>query len=133
VSDPSLVLQAALVAALKGSAAVQAVVGARVYDHPPQSPAFPYVSVGDDQVVDDSTACEDAFECFSTVHLWSRAKGKPELKRLGAAVRAALDVDLTLTGFRLVTHEHRDTRYFRDADGVTEHGVASFRYLVDPA
>ena len=51
MSDASLVLQGAVVTLLKSTAAVAAIVGARVYDSVPESPTFPYITVGDDQVL----------------------------------------------------------------------------------
>jgi hypothetical protein len=143
MSEPALPLQAAIFAALRASAALKTICGdpVRVYDTvppaavgaTPREPTFPYLTIGDDQILDDSTSCEEAFECFVTVHGWSRARGKPELKRAMAAVRDALNVTLTVDGFVVVVAEHRDTRYSRDPDGITEHAVASFRYLIDPA
>lgn len=134
MSDPALPLQKAVFDALAGAAGVKARCGdpARVYDWPPMTPRFPYITIGEDQIIDDGTTCGEGFECFVTVHVWSREKGKPEAKAIGAAVRAALNVALPVAGFTVVEFEQRDARYLRDPDGVTEHGVLVFRYLIDP-
>nr|MBA3570571.1 DUF3168 domain-containing protein [Pyrinomonadaceae bacterium] len=50
MSDASLELQKAIVAALRSAAGVTAIVGQRIYDQPPASPAFPYTSIGPGQV-----------------------------------------------------------------------------------
>jgi len=140
---PAAPLQKAVYSTLRDDAAVVAALNgeARIYDRvPPQaSPAgaksgaaFPYVTIGDDQVVDDSTDCGDAYELFVTVHIWSRDVGKVASKLLASAIRAALDVPLAIDGFVVVVHEFNDARFFREPDGLTEHGVLTFRYLVDP-
>jgi hypothetical protein len=135
VTDPGLALQGAIVAALGADAAVSNLVGARLYDLAPDDVAFPFVALGEIQVVDDGTACfEDAAEIYVTVHVWSRAVGRPEAHRIAGAVRNALhltDLDLG-ADLDLVEIRHRDTRVFTDADGRTAHGVMTFRAMVDP-
>lgn len=140
---PAAPLQRAIFQTLRDDAAVIAALNgeARIYDRvPPQaSPTgaksgatFPYVTIGDDQIVDDSTDCGEAYELFATVHVWSRDVGKAAPKILAAAIRAALDAEIAIEGFVVVVHEFQDARFFREPDGLTEHGVLSFRYLVDP-
>lgn len=111
------------------------VASSRVYDRVPNDPTFPYVTIGDEQVIDDSNTCQDGWEVNSDVHCWSRpANGsKAEVKTLAAAVVAAVIGISSLTGFSLVSITHETTRVFRDPDGLTEHAVVSFRALIDPA
>lgn len=132
MSDPSLALQKAVVAALRAD--VTAVSG-RVYDHVPADATAPYIAVGDWQTLDASVECVDSTEIIADLHVWSRgAVGQVEAKEIASAVRASLHgADLTLDDFALVEILHRDTRMLRDPDGISTHAVVTFRALVDPA
>lgn len=137
MSDVSLALQAAIIAALKNASAITAIVGARVYDNVPIGASFPYVTYGEDQVIEDDAdagECQiEGMEVFTSVHAWSRALGRVEVKRLGGAIREAIhNTALSVTGFRVHLIEHESTRYLRDPDGITSHGVVLFRALLDP-
>lgn len=129
--DPGTDLQAAIVTALKAAA----VAGGRVYDRVPQGATFPLITIGEVQVIDDDTEGHEAVEAFVTVHTWSQQSapgGKPETMGLQRAIRVALhDVDLALTSWRLVEIRHRDSRAFLDADGITVHGVCTYRAMLD--
>lgn len=135
-------LQAAVFDALRAHASVHGYTSGRIYDSIPQqhtkpgdSSHFPYVQIGDDEIIDESNGCGLAFECFVTVHVWTREPGKPQAKLIGAAVRAALDVSLDVGGFvcRDVESRFNSARYFLDPDGLTTHGVLTFRFVFDVA
>src|SRR4051812_40258662 len=99
MSDPSLEMQAAVVAALKQSGALPAVVGARIYDSVPPNATFPYVSLGDCQVLPDKADCIDGAELSLQIDVWSRAVGYPEAKTIAKAILAKLDDrPLTIAG-----------------------------------
>lgn len=134
MSDPALPLEAAIVAKLKADAGVTALAGTRVYDSPPVSPTFPYVTIGPTQVLPDKADCIDGTEVFQQIDVWSRTSGSPGAKRLGAAVVAALDdQDLTVAGYSAVVFELQDAQYLLDPDGLTHHGVVNFRALLQLA
>lgn len=133
-TEPSLELQGAIVTALKANAAVDALIGDRIYDEPPAAPTFPYVTVGDDQVLQAHAHCiEGSTEIFSTLHAWSRSGGKVQAKKIAGAVVVALNfAELTLNnGYRLVLLEHDSTQYLIDPDGLTAHAVIVFHAFVD--
>lgn len=131
MSDPSLALQAAQFSALRASGALPTVVGGRVHDRVPDNPAFPYVNVGEGQVLgEDTEDCGDGSEVFSRVHAWSREPGFPQVKAIAAAIRATLKTPLTLAGFTVSVTEYVQTQYLRDPDGLTSHAVVEFRYLI---
>ncbi len=130
MSDPSLPLQNAYWSRLQDQVAE---VQDRVYDRVPATAIFPYLEIGEIQTISDGADCLDSTEVFVTLHVWSRAVGQVEARRLAAAARTALHGWLpALEGFRVVEHEHRDTRTLDDPDGVTSHAVLSFRALIDP-
>lgn len=125
--DPSEPLQRALYAALtpvEGLAAVYDAV-------PPEGQrSFPYATIGAVQTVPAFAECVTGIEAFVDIHVWSRAVGSIETKIIGGRVLLALhDVDLELEGHRLIALRFTGSRVFRDPDGVTTHGVYSFRVL----
>lgn len=131
MSDPALALQASQVSALKGDSALTALITQRVYDEVPEAPTFPYVVVGDVQVLgQDTEDCGDGSEVFSRVHVWSRAVGFPETKRIAAEVRRVLKVTPTLSGFTVTVVEFVQTQFLNDPDGLTRHAVIEHRYLI---
>ena len=135
----ALALQGAIIAALKASAPVTAIVADRVYDHVPRNPAtealtaaFPFVAISDWQELSDDADCIDGAEVIVTIDAWSRAVGFPEVHRLAAAVKRALhEADLDLGDTALVMIEHDGTRTLRDPDGLTSHAVITFRALIE--
>jgi hypothetical protein len=131
MSDPALAVQKSYVARLV--AQIPAVAG-RVHDRAPQDVAFPWVQIGDIQLVEDGAGCLDAFEVTITLHVWSRDIGSVEARQIAGSVRAALHEwlpDLLGDGFRCVEAMHRDTRTLPDPDGITSHSVLTFRLLID--
>lgn len=134
MSDPSLEVQAAIVAALRSNGALPPVVGKRVYDTVPANAAFPYISLGEGQVLPDKADCIDGAELSQQVDVWSRAVGFPECKTIAKAVVAKLDDQpLNVAGSDVIVFEHEQTRYLRDPDGLTLHAAITFFALVYPA
>lgn len=134
MSDPSLPLQLAIVAKLKGAGAITSLVATRIYDVAPTAPQFPYITLGDDQVLPDKADCIDGTEVFLQIDAWSRAPGYPEAKRIAAAVVAALDDQvLTVTGYTVIVFELQTVNYLRDPDGQTRHAALTFHALLQAA
>jgi hypothetical protein len=132
MSDPALPMLAAAVAALKAEPSLTALVSDRVHDRAPQRVIFPYVQVGNLQVIADDAECIDGFEVYIDVHAWSRAYGTPETRQICSAVHTALhQASLPLSTFSLVEIRHESTRVLGDPDGETSHGIVTFRALVD--
>lgn len=127
MASPSLELQGAIVARLKASAGLTALIGGRVYDAVPSNALFPYVTVGEGDETSDDADCIDGFEISLDIDVWSRAVGFPEAKRISDEVRKALkSPDLTIPTNALVDFRHRQTRFLRDPDGLTSHAVMTF-------
>ena len=98
-------LQAAVFARLAGDAAVQAAVGAAVYDAVPPEPQLPltYVALGPEEARDRSDKTGRGAEHDFTVSVVSRAAGFQTAKVAAAAVSDALvGAALVLTRGRLV-------------------------------
>lgn len=136
MSDPSAELQSNINAILKGNSALVALVGAKgVYDSVPEGTVTPYVSFGNVQILPMQGDFYDGAEVLFTLDVWSRGgKNFMECKNIGAAVQAALDqADITLPTHRVVDIRIDTTRYMRDPDGITRHGVLVFKALTEPS
>jgi hypothetical protein len=138
MASPDLELQGAIVARLKGVAALTALIGQRVYDQVPRSSAgditavFPFVAIGPSDVLSDDAQCVTGYDIAFQIDCWSRAVGFPEVKKIAHEVKLALDqFALPLPTNTLVTFDHRQTRTFRDPDGLTSHAAMDFRALVN--
>lgn len=131
MSSQTLAMQGAIVDALKADAALNAVLQKRVFDRVPENVALPYISIGPAQMTEDDADCMDGAEVFQQVDVWSKEPGYTECKKIGGLVRKALHrLTVTRDGFTFQI-EHRFTTEQRDGDGITSHGILSFRALID--
>lgn len=105
----------------------------RIYNRPPPGIIEPFISLGPDQVISDDASCVEGYEVFPQIDVWSRDVGHTETKTIAGTVRRILhDTDLVLGGgFRLVEIRHLNTRTLTDPDGLTSHGVMTFRAMID--
>ena len=128
MADPTLLLHAAIVAALNTAPAI---AGGRVYDRVPPSPTFPYVSLGPIETVGDDNSCWDASECNVQVNVWSNYKDKSEAESLAGLVRTRLKTAPTLTNFVVPVVEYVTTRYLDDPQQELRRAALEFRFLID--
>ncbi|GAB4068625.1 DUF3168 domain-containing protein [Ancylobacter sonchi] len=126
-------LRAALHQALVADAPlIAALGGARIHDLPPSSPDFPYVTLGEAQVLDWSTATERGEEHRLTLNVWSRQGGHGEALNLAALVQEALhDAALPLAEGRLVNLRATGAEIRREAGGRTYRAVLRFRAVTE--
>ncbi len=125
-----LELQGAIVARLKADAPLTSLVNG-VYDQPPETawaaPKEGYVTIGESQFIRDDATCITGGDVYLTLHAWSRKVGFPECKKIADVVVESLHLaSLALTSWRLVSIMHRQTRTFRDSDGLSSHSVIEF-------
>lgn len=125
--DASLPLQAAVVKALKEDPDLIELIGGRVYDRVPTKPVSPYITIGDAQIVDDSSACLSIAEYSLQIDAWSEAVGYPEVKQIGALAAKILDAALPMDGFAIVIRRIR-LRYGRERDNLTSRAVITALY-----
>jgi hypothetical protein len=130
-SDPSLELQKAIVAALKADPDVAAIIAGRIYDAVPGNATKPYLSFGPFQLLPEHGSCLDGGEAIITLDAWAAGPDTVEVKRLGTAVAAALDLAPIVLDApqRLVEISVEQTQYMRDPDGITAHGVITVHAL----
>jgi hypothetical protein len=132
--SPTLELQGAIVARLKATGAVTALVGSRIYDPVPEGATFPYVSMGPADEIQIDADCVDAVEVTFILDAWSRESGFVQVSRIADAVRDALHKYVpTLSINALVEINHAITRRFRDPDGKTSHAVMEFTATIETA
>ncbi len=82
---------------------IAALGGARIHDVPPAAPDFPYVTLGEAQVSDWSTATERGEEHRLSLAAWSRQGGHAEAHAIAHLIQQALhDAPLELPGHALV-------------------------------
>lgn len=132
-----LAVQGAVLTALQAHAPLTALVTG-VYDNVPQADdsglatAFPYVVIGEDTGREWDTDTEIGGDFTVRIHTWSRYRGRKETKEIQGAVYDALHrATLAVTGYAFVTCDFQDSDTIVDNDGLTRHGVQSFRILID--
>jgi hypothetical protein len=135
MSSASAALRAAIHDALVADGAVNAVLGGpKIYDEPPRTAAFPYVTLGETRVTDFSTGTEPGQEHQITLHAWSRQGGHREAHMISGALLQALDdAPLSLADHRLVNLRFATADVRREADGRTYHALVRFRAMTEPA
>lgn len=130
MASAELELQGAILTRLKANPALMAIVNG-VYDEPPKTawakPHDGYVTLGEAQFIRDDATCVEGGNVYLTLHGWSRKVGYPAVKEIAFAVSESLHLaPLALPSWRLVSIMHRQTRAFRDVDGLTSHAVIEF-------
>lgn len=123
-------LQKAIHAALTGNASLMVAVSG-VFDYVPAGTAYPYLTLGESQVVDESTATEKILRQTVTVQAYGQGKGRKPLDTIMAQVQASLDnAALTVEGFALISLRHQGSEIRLSADGATYHGRVRFVALL---
>ncbi|HEY0301744.1 MAG TPA: DUF3168 domain-containing protein [Rhizomicrobium sp.] len=130
----SIALRAAVRDALAADSQLVSVLGgAKVYDEPPKSAAFPYVTLGEARIADFSAGSEPGEEHQLTLHAWSRQGGHKQAHAIAGALLQALDdAPLTLADHQLVNFRFAVADVRREADGRTYHALVRFRAVTEP-
>lgn len=126
-------VQEAVYGALTSSAAVQAYLGnpARVYDMVPPAANFPYATLGDVLVKEYDTKDQSGFEQALTLHVWSRYRGRKELKQIIQTIYDVLhNAALNVTGANYVSCIFQSASTLQENDGLTLHGILRYRIIV---
>lgn len=130
-----LAIQKAIYDTLTADAQLMALV-VGVYDAVPQAPDsgnpsdFPYIVIGDDISTEWSTNTEIGRETSLTMHIWSRYRGKKEIKNISDNIARVLDrAELTIENLHAVTIDFTQSQSFLEPDALTNHGVIEFRLL----
>ena len=130
----ALALQKALVAKLKADAGVVALVGARIYDQPPQAALRPYVRIGGIEPRPLRTDGKAAASLTFGIEAHSRpvTSGRVEVTKCAEAIVAALDeADLTVAGYEAVQVQWQTQTVSQDSDGESYTAIVAFDALLD--
>lgn len=105
----------------------------QVVDHklidPPDS-VYPYLEIGDGQIIPDDTDIANGAEHYFDLHTWSRALGKRELKQIRGRIFDRLhNTSLTVAGLASCNVFVIDGRTLDDPDGLTRHGIVTVKLL----
>lgn len=122
-------LQKAVYTALTGNVPLMAKVTG-VYDEADENAALPIVVIGDGTTTENSTKTEVGQTITLTLHAWSEARGRMEIKEIMGLLFDALDgASLTLSGHILVILLFEFSEDFREIEGkrTLYHGVMRFR------
>lgn len=133
----AIATQTAIYEALRASTALTGMITG-VYDSVPQPEdagaptGFPYVTIGDDSLVEWSDDTRSGADILVTVHTWSRARGRKETKIIQGLIFEALHRrPLIVAGYHNVGIDFESEQSFVDVDGLTRHGVSVFRIIID--
>jgi hypothetical protein len=127
----SAVLQAKIFQLLTSNAPVSDLVGGRIYDNVPDSPTYPYIHIGEDDLSDWGAHDVDGFECEITIHTWSQAKGKKESKTIQDRIYELLhNGNLGIQGQKTIVLRQSFQNTMLDPDGATYHGINRFKLIL---
>lgn len=118
--------------------ALTGLCGDRIYDGPPQTVDFPWIEIGDRQIIPDDTTSwsvaggsDAGVSDFFDLHVWSRAyAGKKEVEDIVDDVHSRLhEASLAVVGRASALAWVRSVRILRDPDGITNHGLISLEVV----
>lgn len=142
MSDPALALQDAIETTLRASAALKTAMGlatVRLYTTTaPIGAPFPFVEIGEDQIIDDSTECLESSEIVTKVRATARVDNSVpasmrQAKAMAGVIRAELKALSGVAGFVVTLADFETTHPLKDPDGLTAHTDTFHRFLLDPA
>lgn len=128
-------IQETLLSRLRADSNITSVV-AGIYDNVPQPDRnddvkFPYIVLGDDILNEWDTDTENGVDASVSIHVWSRYRGRKEVKRIQGLIYNCLhETDFIDNGFIFVNIIQEQSQSFMDPDGLTRHGIQTFRILV---
>lgn len=126
-------VQEAVYGALTSSTALQALIGnpARLYDVVPPSATFPYATLGDVLIKQFDTKDQYGFDQSLVLHVWSRYRGRKELKQIIQTIYDVLhNATLNVTGANVVMCQFQSASTAQENDGLTLHGILRYRIIV---
>jgi hypothetical protein len=129
----SLALQKAIRARLVGSTAVTALVpSSSILDRNSRPAPDPSVILGEDQEIDEGRIDRNAVRIYSTLHVWKKELGLTGVKAIAGAIKTAVNGDDfgNVDGFHITGCHLSGSRFMRDPDGETAHGVITIEALM---
>ncbi|PAE84974.1 hypothetical protein CHH77_02325 [Shouchella clausii] len=121
----------AIIQALKTNDEVKALVDDRVYARVPEGTPFPYIRVGEANVLPYDTKTSFGEQVAFVVHAWSIKPTNTEVFAMLNAVHRALTSITTIPDFSLRSVGRTNYEVFDDIDGKSVHGVYRIQYIVN--
>lgn len=124
----------ALHARLSGASAIKAHLGdpARLYDHLPEDPVFPYLTYGAMRSEDIGADVTPLSTHALNLHIWSRYSGRVEVVESLKALGETLTVSpLSLDDAQVVSANIIYTDVFRAPDARTLHGILRVSFTIE--
>lgn len=131
--DSSLQLQRSLFSAISGTSLISSLVTG-VFDHVPSGQVLPYITIGQETAIDNSTHTKKGMDQTISVHTWSNATGRREAKMIMEQIYELLhEKTLPLIGHVMIMMRFEYSETIPDLDNVTYHGIQRFRVLTTEA
>lgn len=116
---------------LTESAALMSLVNG-VFDEVPEYTDAPYITIGESTHNQDDTDTSLGDNATITINTWSEGRGKKETKTIQGAIYDAMHrVSASYAGYDIIAIDWENSQSFMDQDGLTRHGVQTFRILID--
>lgn len=126
--SPEIALQKAVRARLIGTAALtQLVPAVSILDTNARPAPDPSIIIGEGQAVDEGDSISrNLTRVYLDLHVWKKEPSTAGVKAIAGAVRAALRSRLEAKdGFHFVDTYVQSTRFMRDPDGESSHGIVT--------
>lgn len=125
-----LAIQKAVFDKLSAATALTAITS--ISDDVGEFETYPYVTIGEDVLSEWDTCTTQGADGTITIHVWSRHKGRKQVKQIFSEIYTALHrQSLTVSGHDIISTMWVNETSFLDSDGLTRHGVQTYRLLVD--
>jgi len=145
LANPAAAVQAAMVAILRGDAALSSLLAPikgvtpatpAIVDGPAEGQAHPYVTIGDHLSITDGDLTSHGREVTETLHVWTRARSNVQGQAIATRIGALLDHQVEIVSDALFAFGHRCVRIelefdqaLRDPDPEIRHHVLRFRVV----
>lgn len=125
-------LQKAIYVSLSTDAEIADLIGSgSVFDVPPHGAQFPYISFGQTEALDWSTATEEGSEHLFSLHIWSRGTSREHVLAIMDKIHRRLALRPELTGMRLVDLRLQFSEVRYDDDMMLQRGLMRYRALIE--
>ena len=127
-----LALQKAIRTQLISSPELTALVPAiNILDRNERPNPVPSIILGEDQSIESGGIARSLTRIFHILHVWSKEESLEGVKEIVGAIRKAMSARPQLEdGYHCVDCRVSQTRFLRDPDGETSHGVVTIEALV---
>ena len=132
MSCHSFDIQSAIYTILNGDSTLDGIVGNnKIFDNVPQDTAYPYVVIGNINVVNRGTKSLDGNDYNLDIDVWSTYRGKKEISEAMERIYELLhDTTYSVSGASFVNSQVRSTITLVENDGLTRHGVLTLSVIV---